>query len=82
MMIEKGAAARAVFPALTTAATDSYVERIRGESVQHHENIADVEAIAAEAPSRDWQKPIATFVPVSSTANGSGPWPDAGVDYS
>ena len=50
--------------------------------MQDRQNAADVDSIAAEAPSKEWHKPVATFIPVNSTENSPGGWPDAGVNYS
>lgn len=50
--------------------------------MQKPEEAADLQPIAAEVPSQDWHKPVATFIPVNSTENSPGGWPDAGINYS
>jgi len=43
---------------------------------------AGVEPVAVEVPSKDWHKPVATFIQASSAENAPGSTPDFGVDYS
>ena len=43
---------------------------------------AGVEPVAVEVPSKDWHKPVATFIEARSAENAPGATPDAGIDYS
>ncbi|HEV7287960.1 MAG: hypothetical protein ACK4GG_02485 [Sphingomonas sp.] len=43
---------------------------------------ATSETAKVEAPTKDWRKPTAEFVPVRDTMNSPGGWPDAGINYS
>jgi len=40
------------------------------------------ELSSAEAPVKEWRKPILTIIPANSAENSPGSTPDAGVDYS
>lgn len=51
-------------------------------SVQETKNTAAQESIAAEAPTKEWCKPVLTIVAANSAENSPGGWPDAGINYS
>jgi hypothetical protein len=54
-----------------------------GTSVQDERAVeATSETAKVEAPTKDWRKPTAEFVPVRDTMNSPGGWPDAGINYS
>ncbi|WP_375312337.1 hypothetical protein WHZ77_03090 [Bradyrhizobium sp. A5] len=57
---------------------------LEGTAVQEPENIQDCEAQvpSADAPVKDWHKPVLTIAPASNAENLPGGFPDAGIDFS
>ena len=57
------------------------VEKMQGLMVQKPEE-AGIEPVAVVVPSKDWHRPVATFIQARSAENAPGSTPDFGVDYS
>jgi hypothetical protein len=56
---------------------------IEGLTVQEPNNTEAERFPAAEAPAREWRKPVLTIIPANSAENGPGFIPDSGgFDFS